>query len=102
MQNKQPTTVFVQVDVKDELPTKDGFYFTFTIANREANNWFKDGKWIDEIMNRKPSTVVSWLKPLPASIVLSVEEYEELIGSISQRDKTINALRLKIKILERP
>lgn len=61
-------TVYVPVSVMEELPKSDGFYFTLSGENR-GNNWFRNGKWIDEILNNKPSKVTHWLKQSEVLIV---------------------------------
>lgn len=54
--------VYVPVSVATP-PDKDGFYFTLS-DGRTGNNWYKDGKWIDEIMNGGKTIVTHWLKPI--------------------------------------
>lgn len=79
--NKIPTTVYIQVDVNDKLPTERGDYSCIDSNYKKdellALKFYPYNKsWInDEMDERHPQY---WLKPLTASIVLSVEEYEKL------------------------
>lgn len=61
-------TVYVSVSVMEELPKSDDFYFTMS-GEHSGNNWFRNGKWIDEILSNKPSQVTHWLKQSEVLIV---------------------------------
>lgn len=63
------------VSVEDELPGKDDFYFTIH-SGRPANNWLRNGKWLDEILSGNPSSVTHWLRPL-TGILMSKEQVEK-------------------------
>ncbi len=53
-------TNYTVIACHDDLPKKDGFYYTIQ-EGREANNWFKDGKWVDEMLSGKPLWGISVL-----------------------------------------
>lgn len=71
--NKQPTTVFVQVSYPENKPDEAIRYTIFsTYVGIDTAFWNGVG------FGAYDEYVTAWLKPLPASIVLSVEEYEKL------------------------
>jgi hypothetical protein len=62
-------TIYIPVSVADELPEKDGFYYTL-IGDETGNNWFKNGKWLDEILGKRESAITHWLKPVPLDTII--------------------------------
>lgn len=75
------------VDCDKKMPTEDGFYYTID-GGRTANNWFKNVKWLDEILSGKPTGVTHWLREMPSSVVLTEAELKKIIeDSFDECDK---------------
>lgn len=89
----QNTTAYLPTPIS-KPPTEDGFYFTL-MGEQTGNNWFKEGRWLDEILNSRPTEVTHWLRPVDLSRMIG-EAFEA--GEQRQYER---ANLVKIKALDK-
>lgn len=77
----------------EEKPEKEGFYFTLYSDGRNGNNWFKDGKWLDEILSGNPTEITHWLKETDRKEY--IRQIEESMVSIDALQRLIAGMKKK-------
>ena len=80
MNKLTPITVYISTKVEDELPNKEGYYFS-NYENQEDLHWFDRYFGSGMVRHFIPK---SWLKP-QSKIVLSPEELKEILQELTNR-----------------